>query len=128
MKEKKITSSMEDYLEVIALLSEQKGVVRVKDISRLMRVKTPSVSGALAILSSNGLVVHERYGYVELTLQGQKLAKSVKCRHDMLIKFLNEILGVDFETASEDACRMEHTISPQTFNKLTEFIKSMGQL
>ena len=120
---KKLSSNMEDYLETIAFLKKDKGVVRVKDVSRLMNVKTPSVTGALSILSKDKLVVHERYGYVELTPKGRKIALRVQERHDMFIKFFTEILSIDPQIAAEDACRMEHSISPQTFERLTKFIK-----
>ena len=89
-RRRKISSNMEDYLEAIALLGKQKGVARVRDISRLMGVATPSVTDALSILSKNGLIIHERYGYVDLTPEGEKLARDVQKRHNMLIKFLTE--------------------------------------
>jgi len=122
-KSKKLSSNMEDYLEVIALLKREKTVARVRDISRLMKVKTPSVTAALSTLSKDGFVVHERYGYVDLTQDGEKLAQSVQERHDMLTKFLVTVLKIDSKIAVEDACKMEHTMSPQTFQKLTKFIE-----
>ena len=120
---KKISPNMEDYLEVIALLKKDGGVARVKDISRLMKVKTPSVTGALSILSDDGLVIHERYGYVDLTSKGMKLAQDVQRRHDLLVKFLSGVLKIAPDIAAEDACKMEHSISSQTFEKLTKFIE-----
>ncbi len=120
---KKLTSNMEDYMEVIAVLKKEKGVARVRDISRLMNVKTPSVSAALNTLSKKELIIHEKYGYVEVTPEGEKLAQGVQGRHDMLFKFLTEILKIDSKVATEDACKMEHSISPQTFQKLTRFIE-----
>ena len=119
-----LSPNMEDYLEAIAFLKQDKGVVRVKDISEALQVKRPSVTGALSILSKNGLVLHERYGYVELTDQGLRVAKQVLKRHDLLIKFLTGILGIDKEVARVDACKMEHSMSSVTFSKLTEFIES----
>ncbi|MCK4994645.1 MAG: metal-dependent transcriptional regulator [Candidatus Omnitrophica bacterium] len=120
---KKLTSNMEDYLEAIAALKKKKGVVRVRDISCLMDVKTPSVTAALSTLSEKGLVLHERYGYVEVTSEGERLARGVQGRHDMLLEFLTKILNIAPKIAAEDACKMEHSISPQTFQKLTKFIK-----
>ena len=122
-KSKKLSPNMEDYLEAIALLKKNKGVARVRDISRLMNVKSPSVTAALNTLSKNGLVVHERYGYVELTREGERLAQGVQRRHDMLIKFLTEILNIDPKIAREDACKMEHSVSTETSKKLTKFIQ-----
>ncbi len=120
---KKLSSNMEDYLETIALLKRDKSVARVKDISRLLKVTKPSVSSALGFLSESGLIIHERYGYVDLTLEGERLAKGVQEKHDMLTKFLREVLDISPKIAAEDACRMEHAISPQTFQKLTKFIE-----
>lgn len=122
-KSGKLSSNMEDYMEVIALLEREKGVVRVRDISRLMGVKTPSVTAALNTLFKKGLIIHEKYGYVEITPEGKRLAQGVQGRHDILLKFLTEILRIDPKIAAEDACKMEHSISPQTFQKLTKFIK-----
>ena len=122
-KNKTLSSNMEDYLETIALLKKNQSVARVKDISRLLGVKKPSVTGALNILAKDGLVVHERYGYVDLTLEGQKIARGVQRRHDIFTKFLVEILGINSKIAAEDACKMEHSISPHSFEKLTKFIE-----
>jgi len=120
---KKLSSNMEDYLEAIALLKKDKGAARVKDISRLINVKKPSVTGALKTLSKMGLIVHERYGYVDLTSKGKGLAQGVQRRHDMLINFLSKILNIEPKIAAEDACKMEHVVSPQTFKRLTKFIE-----
>mgnify|MGYP001119619581 CR=1 FL=1 len=122
-KTKKLSSNMEDYLEAIIVLKKKKGVARVKDISRLLKVTTPSVNAALATLSNDGLVLHERYGYVDLTAEGERIAQGVQKRHDMLVKFLSDILNISPQIAVEDACKMEHTISRQTFRKLTKFIE-----
>lgn len=120
---KKLSSNMEDYLEAIIILKKRNGVARVKDISRLLNVETPSVTSALGNLSKNGLVIHERYGYVEVTAEGERLAKDVLRKHEMLLKFLTGVLNIDFKIAAADACKMEHAISPQTFQKLTKFIE-----
>ncbi len=122
-KEKKISSSMEDYLEAIAFFKREKGAARVNDIGRFLRVKNSSVNAALATLSKKNLVVHERYGTAGLTPQGEKLANDIQRRHDTIFKFLSEILKIDQKTAQVDACKMEHAISPVTFDKLTKFIR-----
>lgn len=120
----KLSSHMEDYLEAVSFLKKDKGVARVRDIGRLMQVKTPSVTGALNVLAGDGLIVHERYGYVELTKKGEEIARRIKKRHEMLIKFLTEILNIKRNVAVEDACKMEHAISPQTFKKIIEFMRT----
>ncbi len=122
-KNKKLSSNMEDYLEAIAMLKKEEGIARVRDISRLLKVKTSSVTAALNTLSKENLVIHERYGYVDFTEEGEKIAQGVLRRHNMLIKFLSEVLNIEPKIASVDACKMEHSISSQTFKKLTKFIE-----
>ncbi len=117
---------MEDYLEAIGALRKEKGTVRVRDISERLEVKNPSVNSALNSLSKKGFVIHERYGYVELTPAGQEMAHEIQSRHDTLIKFLTEVLCIDYKTAAEDGCKMEHSISPKTFERLTKFIQFVG--
>ncbi|MCF7886863.1 MAG: metal-dependent transcriptional regulator [Candidatus Omnitrophica bacterium] len=119
---KTISSNMEDYLEAIVFLKEKKEVVRVKDIGKKLGVKNPSVSEALGVLSKKGLVKHESYGDAELTKKGAKVAEMIAQRHNTLVKFLKEVLKIDPKIASEDACRMEHSISKDTAKKLTCFI------
>ncbi len=118
-----LTPSLEDYLEAIWILGLKRRVVRVRDIIKFLNVKSSSVVGALKALSDRDLVVHERYGYVELTQKGVAVAKEIYERHKMLSKFLHEILGVDPKVAAEDACRMEHHISKETLERLTKFIE-----
>ena len=125
MEGKVLTPNMEDYLEAIGSLSKAKKVVRVKDVAKKLGVKTSSVNNALARLSKGGLITHERYGYVELTPQGEALAQEIEARHNTLIKFLREVLKINPETAKEDACKMEHSISKQTFQKLKELVESL---
>ena len=122
MKKTGLSSNMEDYLEAIFVLKKKNIIVRVRDISKFLSVKTPSVTSALKTLSKHGFVKHERYDYVEFTKEGEELAQHIKLRHDLLVKFLTNILGVNSRIATEDACKIEHTLSPQTFHKLTKFI------
>ena len=117
------TASMEDYLEAIALLGESGEVVRVNQMSRALGVKMPSVTSALKKLSEQGLAEHERYGYVKLTPEGSKLAKEVIHRHQVLSRFLSEILGVDSEVADGDACKMEHALSSVSLERLAKFVE-----
>jgi len=120
---KKLSSTMEDYLEAIAALKKQNDIARVKDIGRLLDVKSSSVNAALRTLSKKGLVRHEKYGYVNLTPTGEEIACNVQGTHDLLLKFLTEILNINENEALQDACKMEHAISPKTFDRLTKFIK-----
>jgi len=120
---KELSANMEDYLEAIAGLLKKNGVARVKDISRVLEVKSPSVNAALRTLSKKGLATHERYGYVNLTARGEKIARQIQKRHDTLMVFLTKILNIETSTAMKDACKMEHAMSPQTLQRLTQFIE-----
>jgi DtxR family Mn-dependent transcriptional regulator len=113
---------MEDYLETISILARERKVVRVTQISDVLGVKKPSVTSALKKLREAKLIEHERYGYVELTDDGQRIADDVLRRHEILQCFLVEILGIDQERAAEDACKMEHAVSPVTAEKLSKFV------
>ena len=113
---------MEDYLEKIVMITEGKEAVTVTNISRLLGVTKPSVISALKKLSEKGLIKHERYGSVELTIEGKKIAEDVLRRHKALGKFFIEVLGIDPDIAWKDACKMEHFISPTTSRRLIKFV------
>lgn len=117
-----ITSSMEDYLEAISIACEGEKGARVTNIKILMNVKTPSVSGALKALEARGLITHEKYGRVQLTKDGQAIAREVKKKHSVISEFLRDIVGVRPATAEIDACKIEHVLSKETFVKLMEFL------
>lgn len=123
MAEKPLTSVMEDYLEAIYNLDKEKRVVRVKDIAKRMDVKMPTVSSMLKTLKNRGLVNYQKYEYVELTKDGAKIGKEIRRRHKILLKFLTEILKIEFKTADEEACKMEHTLSSATLDSLTDFME-----
>jgi DtxR family Mn-dependent transcriptional regulator len=117
------TASMEDYLEAIANLGEERKCVRVKQISEMLRVKMPSVTSALKKLSERELVEHERYGHIKLTPEGDKVARDVIRRHKALTRFFAQALGIDNETAEEDACKIEHVISSLSMERLVKFVE-----
>ncbi|GAB1401371.1 hypothetical protein MASR1M68_02820 [Elusimicrobiota bacterium] len=123
----KLSESLENYLETIAFLKRENKVARVKDISKMMGVKNSSVNIALNVLSERGYVIHERYGYVDLTSKGQILADDIQKKEDLLFSFLHDILGVEKEIALKDACKMEHTISDETLAKLISFVKGLNK-
>jgi DtxR family Mn-dependent transcriptional regulator len=114
---------MEDYLEAIAILCGEDKVARVSWISQKLKVKMPSVTSALKKLLEQGLVEHEKYGYIVLTPEGDKAAKDVIRRHKALSRFFTEALDVDRETAEEDACKIEHVISPLSLERVIKFIE-----
>ena len=117
------TASMEDYLEAIIMLSEGGKAVSVTQISKALGVKKPSVTAALKRLSGNSLVSHERYGNVELSAEGEKIARDVFQRHEALRHFLIEILDIDPGVAADDACKMEHSVSSVTSERLAKFVE-----
>ena len=115
------SASMEDYLEAIVILAEKSKPVKVTEIGKALGVKKPSVTSALGKLSQQGLVKHKRYGHIELTAEGERIAQDVFRRHEVLRHFLAEILNVDPEIAAEDACKMEHSLSPTSLERLAKF-------
>ena len=117
------TASMEDYLEAIARLREEGKVVRVKHISEVLNVKMPSVTSALKKLSRERLVRHRPYGDIELTSQGEEAARDVMRRHKALSCFFSQALDIDPGTAEEDACKIEHVISPLSLERLTKLLE-----
>ncbi len=122
-----LSSSIEDYLEAILALSEidpQDQSVRVTDIAERLQIAKPSVTAALNVLKEKGLVTQERYGKVFLTPEGRKRALVVQRRHRVLRKFLVDVLGVGEKVAENDACLMEHAVSPETMEKLIEFLEN----
>ena len=118
-----LSHSAQDYLEAILILSQEKGQTRVKDVAEHLGVKKPSVVVAIKSLAEKGLVNHEHYGYVELTEEGERVAQQIYHRHQVLTKFLNKILGLSPELAEQDACQMEHYISPQTLERFVKFVE-----
>ena len=117
-----LQESGEMYLETIYVLSQKSDSVRGIDIAEHLDYSKPSVSRALGLLKDEGLVRKDADGFVKLTEAGELLAKRIYERHTVLSKLLMDI-GVDEETASEDACRIEHYISDKTFDAIKEHIK-----
>jgi DtxR family transcriptional regulator, Mn-dependent transcriptional regulator len=117
-----LSAQLEDYIEAIGEACRAAGVARVTEIATRMEVTNPSVVRALRALKREGLVEQERYGFVRLTGDGERVAGSVQERHEVLADFLESVLGLDAATATQDACRMEHAISPETFERLRAVI------
>jgi DtxR family Mn-dependent transcriptional regulator len=118
-----ISSNMEDYLETIHLLEQERRIVRVKDIAAELNITMPSVSSAVKNLENLGLVSHSRYDSVGLTEKGTQIAEAVYKRHRVIKYFLSAVLGLDSDIAEKDACRIEHNISEETMNKLMQFLE-----
>ena len=119
----KPTSSLEDYLEAIAMVKEKGEKVTVTALSDSLGVKKPSVDWALKKLSESGLVIHERYSDIDLTPEGARVAEEVYRRHRALYSFLTDVLQVTPATAARDACHMEHALSQESINRLEKFIE-----
>jgi DtxR family Mn-dependent transcriptional regulator len=117
------SASIEDYLEAIAKLAEKRKAVRVKQLSDRLGVKMPSVTSALKKLSDQELVEHERYGRIKLTPEGDKVARDVIGRHEALTRFFAQALGINREAAEQDACKIEHVISPLSMERLARFVE-----
>lgn len=122
MEEKPLTSVMEDYLETIFDLDQEKKAVRVKDIAKRLDVRMPTVTSMLKTLSKRGLVHYEKYEYVELTPEGSDVGREMRRRHKILFRFLTDILKIQADVADEEACKMEHTLSEATLDSLTDFM------
>lgn len=123
----RIYESRENYLETILVLKKLNGQVRSIDIARKLNFSKPSVSRAIGILKEDGFVVIDRDGYIEFTEKGKQKAESVYDRHNQITEFLISIVGVSADIAEEDACRIEHVISEETFLKIKEYLNEAKQ-
>ena len=109
--------SREDYLETILILHNEKGYVRSIDIAARMNFSKPSVSRAMGLLKSGGYIKVDENGYITLLEPGREVAEMIYERHTLLTKFLVR-LGVSPDTAAEDACKLEHVISNESFQAI----------
>ena len=117
-----VRESGEMYLETIFILSQKSSDVRAIDVGAYMGFSKPSVSRAIGLLKKEGLVLTDAQGYIKLTEAGEDRAKRIYERHTLLSQlFIN--LGVDEETAAEDACRVEHYLSDKTFEAIKKHVK-----
>lgn len=119
----KIQESAEDYLEAILILKNEKGLVRSIDVAHRLEFTKPSVSRAVKLLREEGHVTVSPGGALELTETGREIAERIYERHRLLTRWLTE-LGVSEAQAAKDACRVEHDISAETFQKLKEHFGS----
>ena len=114
--------SGEMYLETILVLSREKDAVRAIDVGQKMGYSKPSVSRAMAKLRADGYLLVDGNGYLRLTDKGSAIAEKIYERHHVLSELLTRI-GVSPETAAEDACRIEHVISDESFTAIKEHVK-----
>jgi Mn-dependent DtxR family transcriptional regulator len=108
------------------MIQKEKGSVRSIDVARHLEFSKPSVSRAMTLLKTNGYIIMDADGQLHLTDTGREIAERIYERHCLLTQWL-EALGVDDQTAAEDACRIEHDISEMTFQKLKEHIQNHSE-
>ncbi len=119
-----IQESGEMYLESIHVLLKKNGHVRSVDISEYMGYSKPSVSRAVGLLKNGGYIMVDKDGYITLTEAGLALATKIYDRHTILSQMLIR-LGVDPEIAAEDACRLEHAISDESFLAIKRYMENL---
>ena len=121
----KLYESGEDYLEAVLMLQKKNGMVRSIDFARHMEVSKPSVSRTVAILQEGGFLTVDSDYFLHLTEAGQEVAGKIYERH---LFFTEQLMaaGVDRETAEQDACRIEHAISEESFQKLKDALRKEG--
>lgn len=117
-----IHESAENYLETIYMLYRTKGMVRSIDIVNALHFSKPSVSVAMKNFRENGYILMDSDGYITLTEAGREIAERIYERHEVLTEMLIQI-GVSEETAKIDACRIEHHLSEETFERLKEHVE-----
>ena len=121
-----LQESGEMYLETIYILSKRSVAVRSLDVAEYMNFSKPSVSRAVGLLKSGGYVLMDKDGFLTLTDAGQEVAEKIYERHTLLTSFLVR-LGVDETVAAEDACKMEHVISDESFAAIKNHVHSVTQ-
>lgn len=123
-REEKLSPSLEDYLEAVFDLGAP---ARVSSIARRLDVAKASVTQAVQRLTEKGLVERARYGRVDLTERGLRLAQKVRRKHNILVTFLEEVLGVSAAAARREACVLEHGLSDDTTKRLADHIMNVAE-
>lgn len=114
--------SRENYLETILILKKKNGIVKSIDIAKQLNYSKASVSRAIGILKEYGFIIMEVDGDIVLTEEGRKKAEEIYEKHILITKFLVNTLGVSFDIAEKDACRIEHVISKETFEGIKKYL------
>ena len=130
LQAKKDVSRLEDYLEAIYNLNDEKGYVSAADISERLAVKPPTVSNMIKNLAEKGYLEHKKYRGMRLTPSGEKIARSVIKRHRVISRLIS-MLGVDDQTAYVDTEGIEHHVHPSTlrrFERLAEYLENNPQV
>ena len=123
MNNKKITASVEDYLEIIYDQLEKTQKIKAVDISKKLNISRASVTEALQKLAQKNYIKYEKNCPIELTETGRAIAKEVVYKHQILCEFFTKILKIEKEEAEINACRIEHVITQKAFEKIIELVK-----
>ena len=121
-----VGKSAEDYLESMVILKEKNGYIRSVDIAEFLGVTKPSVSNAMKRLREEGYIEMNRSGFITLTEKGMEIADKIYTRHKKLTDFFIT-LGVDPDVAEDDACKIEHNISDETFDAICSHIDKFSK-
>lgn len=122
-----ISKSLEEYLKTMYVLEKQNGNIRVTDIANKMNCTKAGVNKAINHLKENGLINYESYGKIELTSEGESLAKKILEAYDIVYIFLKEVLNIDEENAEKEAEKIKTAITDDTINKLAKYVhKELG--
>lgn len=121
----KLTSAMEDYLEAIYHLEQERRIARVRDIAQKLNVRMSSVSAALKILGSRDFIKYDPHQFITLTDKGLTTAREIVRKHEILKRFLTRVLQIEDSVAEDNACRIEHHLDPEVIEKLIRFVKKV---
>ena len=123
-----VSKALEEYLKTMYILKKQKGNIRVTDIAEKMKCSKPSVNKALNVLKLNGLVNYETYGTIELTNEGENLAKKIIEAYDIVYLFLKDVLNLEEKNAKNEAEKIKSAISDDTINSLAKYVHKVLDL
>lgn len=123
-----VSKASEEYLKTMYILKKQNGNVRVTDIAKKMNCTKPSVNKALYNLKDNGFINYESYGTIELTLDGENLAKKILEAYDIVYLFLKDVLNLDAEEAKKEAEKIKLAIDDKTINQLARYVHKVLDL
>ena len=123
-----VSKSLEEYLKTIYILKKQNGNIRVTDIAKKMNCTKPSVNKAIHNLKDNGMLNYESYGTVELTKEGENLAKKILEAYDIVYLFLKDVINLEEEEAKKEAEKIKLAITDNTINKLAKYVHKVLEL
>lgn len=123
-----ISKSLEEYLKTIYVIKKREGKVRVTDIANNMNCSKPSVNKAVKNLKNNRLLNYETYGTIELTKEGENLAKKIIETYDIVYVFLKDVLNLAEEEAEKEAEKIKTAIADETTNKLAKYVHKVLEL